>query len=450
MINFSFRNFFYGFCPNFLRPYWHQIEGSAIGGRLARSIFWALAGGIISRGLMLLATILLAQILGRESYGEYGIIRSTLQMFLVFAGFGLGLTATKHVAEYRIVNPLRAGRIMALSGLFATVTGAIIALAMIIFAPWLAAKTINAPHLTNELRTGAIVLFLSAINGAQTGALACFEAFKTIAKVNLSVGIISFPILLFGAYFGGLNGAIWALAGNMAVSWILNHLALRNESARFKVPFAVKECWREWPILWKFSFPAALSGLMISPVVWASNAILVNQQDGYGQMGLFDAANQWRMAILFVPSVVGQIVLPMLSNFNGQSDRIKFRKTLKYNAIINSGTAFAAALPIALFAKFIMGWYGTDFKEGSWVLAIMSFTTILVSLNSCVGQAIASQGKMWIGFLFNGLWGISLLTSSWIFIRQGYGALGLALANFIAYTLHSAWQSFYILRILKK
>jgi O-antigen/teichoic acid export membrane protein len=236
----------------------------------------------------------------------------------------------------------------------------------------------------------------------------------------------------------------------MAVSWILNHLALRNESARFKVPFAVKECCREWPILWKFSFPAALSGLMISPVVWASNAILVNQQDGYGQMGLFDAANQWRMAILFVPSVVGQIVLPMLSNFNGQSDRIKFRKTLKYNAIINSGTAFAAALPIALFAKFIMGWYGTDFKEGSWVLAIMSFTTILVSLNSCVGQAIASQGKMWIGFLFNGLWGISLLTSSWIFIRQGYGALGLALANFIAYTLHSAWQSFYILRILKK
>ena len=54
---------------------------------------------------------------------------------------------------------------------------------------------------------------------------------------------------------------------------------------------------------------------------------------------------------------------------------------------------------------------------------------------------------MWIGLLFNGLWAIVLLTTGFFLIRQGYGALGLALANLIAYLLHSAWQTIYVFKV---
>ena len=70
---------------------------------------------------------------------------------------------------------------------------------MLLLAPWLAANTINAPHLAGVLRIGALLLFINAINGAQTGALSGFEAFRTIAYVNLFVGLTSFPILIAGA-----------------------------------------------------------------------------------------------------------------------------------------------------------------------------------------------------------------------------------------------------------
>ncbi|NOZ40854.1 MAG: oligosaccharide flippase family protein [Planctomycetes bacterium] len=71
-----------------------------------------MAGAVISRGLMLVASILVARMLGKTVYGELGMIRSTVGMFGVFAGFGLGLTATKHVAEFRESDPERAGRIV--------------------------------------------------------------------------------------------------------------------------------------------------------------------------------------------------------------------------------------------------------------------------------------------------------------------------------------------------
>ena len=77
-----------------------RIEASKIGYRLAMGAFWSMAGAVISRGLMLAAWVLVARMLGKTGYGELGMIQSTVGMFGVFAGFGFGLTATKHVAEF--------------------------------------------------------------------------------------------------------------------------------------------------------------------------------------------------------------------------------------------------------------------------------------------------------------------------------------------------------------
>ncbi len=434
--------------PATIKSLWDQVDASSIGSRMARGAFWSISGAAMSRGLMLVASVLVARILGIEVYGEYGIIRTTVNMFLVFAGFGLGLTATKYVAECRVSDPARAGRVMVIAGLFAAFTGALIAVGLFIFAPWLAANTINAPHLAVELQIGALILFFNALNGAQTGALAGFEAFKSIAKVNLGVGVVSFPLLLGGAYFGGLRGAVLALGANMMINWLLNHLALRREVAKHKIPVTYKGCFKEWAILWHFSLPAALAGMMVSPVIWVCNAMLVNQPGGYVQMGLFNAANQWHMAILIVPGILSQIVLPLLSNLNGKKDQVSYRNTLKYNAIINGGIALAFALPIALLSPIIMRSYGIGFEEGVFVLVILSISSVLVAINAVVGQSLASKNKMWIGLFFNVLWGVTLLFFSLIAIRQGYGAIGLAVAYLCSYLLHSIWQSIYVYKRL--
>ena len=93
---------------------------------------------------MLVAFMFIARMLGKEAFGEPGIIRSTVGVFGTLAGFGLGLTATKHIAEFRRCNPERAGRLLALSNLLAIATSALMGLALLILAPWLAAETLHA------------------------------------------------------------------------------------------------------------------------------------------------------------------------------------------------------------------------------------------------------------------------------------------------------------------
>ena len=448
MRSFSLKALAYTVSPSVLHPLIKRIEASDLGMRLARGVFWSMAGAIISRALMLLATMLIARLLGKTGYGELGMIQSTVGMFGVFAGFGLGLTATKYVAEFRHSDPARVSRILGLSTLVACCTGGLMALGLLIFSPWLAEHTINAPHLTNQLRIGAVILFLSALNGAQTGALSGFEAFRVIARVNFLVGVVSFPLLLFGTFYGGLTGAVWALALNLSSNWLLNHLALRREATRYNISFTFRKCFEEWAVLWRFSLPAALSGVVFGPVKWVCGAILVNQSGGYGEMGMLNAANQWSTAILFLPGLLAQVVLPLLSGLNGESRSRQYSQILRTNVLLNGCMAAIIVTPVVIFAPQIMSAYGANFEQGANVLRVMAVTAIFVAVNSVVGSSIASKGKMWIGFAFNSMWACILLGATFLFVKNGYGALGVGLATLVSYLAHTVWQFAYVSKII--
>jgi O-antigen/teichoic acid export membrane protein len=424
-------------CPTALRPALARIEASEIGFRLAKGTFWSLAGAVISRGLMLVASVFVARMLGKAGYGELGMIQSTVGMFGVFAGFGLGVTATKYVAEFRRSDPDRAGRILSLSGLVATATGGLMTLGLLIFAPWLAQHTINAPHLTGALRIGAVMLLVSALNGAQTGALAGFEAFRTIAYVNLFVGLFSFPILVCGAYFGGLTGAVWALTINLGINWLLNHLALRKEARRHDVPFTFRNCSRELSVLWRFSLPAVLAGSMVGPVNWICSALLVNQPDGYGEMGIFSAANQGYHLMLFLPAMLGSVVLPILSERLGQNGIRQSRKLLIVTMKMNAVLVFPVVALACLASPHIMSFYGEGFRNGWPTLIVVLLTVGVLTIQTPVGQIIAASGRMWIGCVMNLAWAVIFVFGTLILIDLG--SLGLATARAAAYLAHTVW-----------
>ncbi len=435
------KNWLIGQVPDFLNPYVERIQASPVGSRLARGAFWSFFGAIISRGLSLISSVLVARMLGKEGFGELGIIQSSVGMFATFAGFGLGLTATKYVAEFRAKDPAKAGRIIGLSSVVSLVTGGLITIILVVLAPWLAAKTLNAPKLSGLLILSAPLLLLGAWGGAQIGALAGFESFKRLAQLNLITGLLNFPLMVCGVYLGGLTGAVLgAVCANLA-GCALNSWALRFEMRKVGVPVIYSGCHAEWPILWKFSLPSLLSGVMVGPVTWACNALLVNQPNGYAEMGLFNAANQWRSAIVFIPGTLGVVILPMLANMHGTKDLSNYKKTLKYNLVLNFIISLIVAITVCILAKIIMAAYGSGFRDGQVVLILLSSSAVLWATLNVIGQAIASSASMWWGFGLNGIWAIAMLASTWFLV--GYGATGLALAVCFSYLVHLGTVSLY-------
>lgn len=429
-----------------IREIW---AADSLRGRFARGAVWSFLGAIISQGSNLVAYVITARLLGREQFGEYGMIQSTVGMLGLFAGLGLGVMATKYVADFRSRDPERVGRIIAMGSAVAIASGGLLALALLAFAPVLAARTLNAPALAGELRIGSILLFFNALNGSQTGALSGFEAFRAIAGINLVRGLIAFPIAVAAVFFWRLPGAVWALAITAAVTCLLSHVSLRRQCKVLGTRPQFSSCLAESRILWTFSIPVVLIGALAGPAMWAANTMLVNQPRGYAEMALLGAANQWKSAILFAPLVLAQFALPILSNLNGERDLQRYEKTLKWHVILTAAVSAAVAVPVALASPFIMTLYGRSFREGWLVLVLSAATAVIACLCGVVGTAILTAGSVWVSCAFNAMWAAVFLAGCYLLIPR-HLALGLAASMLLAYVAHAVWQGLYLRHALKR
>jgi O-antigen/teichoic acid export membrane protein len=418
-------------------------QSESLRGRFARGAVWSLTGAVVAQGSTLVGSIIAARLLGRDQFGRYGMVQSTVGMLGIFAGLGLGLTATKFVAEYRLRDPERAGRIIALGSAVSLFSGGLLAVCLLLGAPLLATKTLSLPALATELRIASILLFLNSLNGAQTGALAGFEAFRTIARINLARGVVALPVTVGAVLLWHLDGAVAALTISSGVCCVLSHIALRRYCGAHGIHPRFASAWRERQILWRFSVPALLSGAMTGPAMWAASAMLVNRSGGYAEMGIFSAADQWRNAICFVPGVITQFALPLLSNLNGEGDLRRYAKTLRLNLSLTGIVAGLVAIPVALAAPYIMRLYGPSFQRGQTVLILLAVTGVVGCINGVIGTAILSAGSVWLDLCLTSMWAAVLLTSAHGFIPT-HLAVGLAAAMLTATAAHAVWQTIYV------
>ena len=436
----------YSIIPKNFQNIWKKIEKSDIGSRIANGFFWSLSGSVISQSLVLLASIVVARILGITKYGELGIIRSTVTVFSVFAAFSLGLAATKYISEFVNKDKIKSGKIIFITSFFSFISGALIAIIAMILAPFLAEEMFNAPQLVNEIRISAIILFFSALNGAQTGILAGFEAFKRIAKINLYSGILAFPVQVILTFLYGLSGSIVAFGLSFFILWIFNLRAVKQECNKHNITIQYENSIEELFMIIRFSVPALLSGLVVSPVIWYSKTLLVNLADGYNELAIFDAANQWRSSVLFIPIMLSQVILPI---FSATDSKNQFNKILNWNISINFIIALLMAIVLSLFSGYIMGAYGDGFESGSHVIIILALTSVFFSISVIIGQAIVSKEKMWLTFFFNLLWSVVFLTTAFVLFDFGYGAKGLAYSYLTSYAFLAVIQLIYVNYFLK-
>jgi len=178
------------------------------------------------------------------------------------------------------------------------------------------------------------------------------------------------------------------------------------------------------------SVPAALAGSIPLPTTWACNAIIARAPDGFYQVGLYNAAGQWRSLVMFVPAAIGAIVLPALTKLRDGGEYHSYRKVLRYNLALNAAVAVALAAPGIALASPLMSAYGEAFRIGSGVLSVLALVGVVTAVTNVLSQAVASDGSLWWAAAFNALWAIVSLAST--YAMRTSGAMGFAIAQFLA------------------
>ena len=387
-------------------------------------------GTALSKVLSTVSWIIVGRLLGKTGFGEISMIQNTVGIFGAAAGFGMGMAATKYVAEYRGTDPDRAGRFIALASAATWITSGVLSLLLLVMSGWLARETLAAPHLALLLQVSSLLLLFSGITGAQNGALAGFEAFKVIARVSIITGLLSFPCMVLGAWWGGVGGALWGLIASTVIGAVWNWMALRAEARRAGVPVRYRGCWSEARVFWDFNLPGTLNTLFSALVVWAVGAILVRHADGFGGLGIYNAVQRIRVIPEHLVALVLAPMLPVLSDAFARQDMEVYGKTLLFAYVVSC----VVIIPLALL-QMSAPWltllpYGRQF-EGSdpRVVIWMMAWTVSYALTWPMGSILISMGRIWFALAVGMLSGaINLGLSSWLI--PSMGAAGMALAAF--------------------
>ncbi len=410
-----------------------QRSDSRLFMRLSSGVFWVFVGNLVWKLCTALSTIYIARILGRTGFGQLGMVLSTSRLFSVFASLRLGTMATKYVAQYRMVQPAKALRILDLTLYLAFVTCAVFALACVIVAPFLAQYSLQTPDLTLPLMIGGGLVFFLIYGNVLQHALAGFEAFRYIAYANIARGVLTCALCLPLAIWAGLIGVVWGYVLVAAlclglVGWCLNRqratLTVAIEVADVPAaPDADSEC----QVLWQYAAPGVLSGVVVAATMWYGRFLLTDGPDGFAQLGVFNAADQWRASVLFFPSVLTRVFLPILSESFGQHSQTDFvrKGTLSLQTVCM--TAFPVAALVMALSESLVGMFGSDFQAAADVLPILMLSVFFHCLNQSVRQIYDSSGKRWVNLGMYVIWSLCYLSGS-IYLVQLMGILGFAIA----------------------
>lgn len=425
-----------------------RLTHSSLAHRFLGGTAWSVLGAVFSSGITMMTMMVVARLLGKDTYGQFVIVQSTLGMVGVFAGFGIGAAAVRYVAELRSRDVGRLTRILALTERAVLAFGLIAAVTLVLISAVIASAVLNVPELKLPLSIAAFSVFFAALDSYQKSVLIGLEAMRVFAIGVVISAIVSVPVILIFAHLYGLNGVASAMVINTLIQASISRFQLAGQLRRFAIRRDSRNCMREWRVLRDFALPALLAGLLVVPAHWISQAMLANTPNGYAELAVLGVAMQWFNVILFLPNVAGRVVLPVLTERLAAGHNDQAAKVLKLAILANLAVAVPVSLTILSASPWIMTAYGSQFRDGWQSLALVAVIAILVVGSAPVGQVLAAGNRMWLGAAMNFGWAAIFLGMSLLLVR--YGARGIIISLGVAYLAHSIWSSLYAIRHISR
>ena len=280
--------------------------------------------------------------------------------------------------------------------------------------------------------TSAGIVLFAGVAGMLQGALMGLEAFRGAAAAQCSQGLSVAVGLVVGAQERGVEGALAGASIAYGVSTVVAYFLVLTAAERreIRIPFRISlPALRR---LWHYALPAFVAFMVVFAALLYGQLLLSRQDVGYAEVGLFNVAYRWHLAIVFLPAAIAPAVLPMMTRLLAQDDPHRARWVFRINLFASVLLAAFPAAILALAAAPILELSGSFYGKHPEPLVVLALASIPSVANNVLSSAALSLGATRLWLVSDVALGACLLgAAAWLV--NAHGAGGLAFSYLAAY-----------------
>lgn len=421
-------------------------SGKGPGARLLRGLAQAGALTVFGLPIAFATQITLARVLGTDDYGIYAFVLSILNMAAIYVTLGLDNASIREVSAFTGLEDWAGVRGFARFSYRATVATsfALSAVGLVIVALW---PGIGRPT-QMALYTLPLLLPLTAIMVLQTcmlqstGGLIEAQAPSGIVRPLLLIGLLLTVVFLVGQSLS--SAEVLLLSGTASFASVLlsdRFLRKRCHGARPRQP--TPEQRKEWLRLGRSLLGVSTFQMAASQQL---GIFMIGLLKAKREAGIYSAANQVALPVSIGVGAVLFVAAPMLAQYHSRGQRAELQRTLHLSVLASVALSLPALVAFALIGRWVLGWYGPDFKAGYGILLVLSLSHLIVSLGSGIGGYLLSvSGNEHVNLRITAISaGANFLLV--VALVGRYGMLGVAIAFTAAMLLRFALISRFLRR----
>lgn len=403
--------------------------------KLARGGLILTFGAFISKAIMYLYRIYVAQELGTESYGMITLGLGVFWIMVSVSSSGVGSGLIRKISDAIGKDEEKRIPAMIQSSLITTVPFSILISAIVFLsADIIATHIFSNSSASSTIRIFALAVPFQVVYNSFSGLVKAFQEMRYHALVD---SIIRSIFTLVGTVFVlslgyNLYGALVIQLGAAVLSSILIlYFAEYKVFPTLKRTSGIKQEGKE---LIQYSYPLFLSGIIGLVMSW-TDTILLGVFSTVSAVGVYNAAYPTAQLLKVIPNSLGQMLFPQVSEKYGEGEKEKSKllasTALKWTFV----TSFPAVILMVLFSNQIIGLlFGETFSSGAQAMAILGSAYFIQSMSSHTGSYIKSEDETKISF-YNSIGAAILNIILNVYMIPRYGTTGAALATSISMTI---------------
>lgn len=354
---------------------------------------WVSLFGIVLKGLGVLlafaSQMVLARVLGVEDYGVYVTVVACATVLSLLGGFGMPLASVRFLATYAEQRdwPQYRGFLRTAVGLTVMSSVLIGAVVLTIFAVVPALRPIWPAMLA-----GVPLIFLLSASGLATGTYLA-EQRPLLAEV---IGNVSRPILVMTL----IGGVIWsgqALGARFALllTVLAGMVVLSFQFAGLRATLAAH--WRGVSDTAEFR-PWLASGLafVMSTAAYSMmervDTILLSTMVSPAAAAPYNVAARLALLVGVALAPVSALLGPMGAQLLTRGDLRGLQRVLGQGVLLSTGLGACLATGLLLFAPFLLGLFGKEFRAGQDVLLVLVCAQVVLAMVGPAGYILAVAG----------------------------------------------------------